>query len=47
VPHPDGDWRLYLSCATPGTPHWRIDALDADQVADLPAGRLTTELVTP
>ena len=22
-------WRLYVSCATPGTRHWRIDALDA------------------
>lgn len=22
-------WRLYVSCATPGTKHWRIDALDA------------------
>ena len=25
----DGRWRLYVSCATPGTKHWRIDALDA------------------
>jgi hypothetical protein len=24
-----GGWRLYVSCATPGTKHWRIDALDA------------------
>lgn len=22
-------WRIYVSCATPGTKHWRIDALDA------------------
>lgn len=22
-------WRLFVSCATPGTKHWRIDALDA------------------
>jgi hypothetical protein len=26
---PDGSWRLYVSCATPGTRHWRVDALDA------------------
>ena len=26
---PEGGWRLYVSCATPGTKHWRIDALDA------------------
>jgi len=26
---PDGGWRLYVSCATPGTLHWRVDAVDA------------------
>ena len=26
---PGGTWRLYVSCATPGGKHWRIDALDA------------------
>ncbi len=26
---PDGGWRLYLSCATPGTLHWHVDAVDA------------------
>jgi hypothetical protein len=26
---PDGGWRLYLSCATPGTKHWRIELLEA------------------
>ncbi|MQY09328.1 glycoside hydrolase family protein [Actinomadura macrotermitis] len=25
----DGRWRLYLSCATPGTKHWRIEVLEA------------------
>ena len=30
VPLPNGRWRLYVSCATPGTLHWRVDALDAD-----------------
>ena len=29
VPLPDGSWRVYVSCATPGTKHWRVDALDA------------------
>jgi hypothetical protein len=26
---PDGAWRIYLSCATPGTKHWRVEMLDA------------------
>jgi hypothetical protein len=25
----DGRWRLYLSCATPGTKHWRVELLEA------------------
>lgn len=25
----DGSWRLYVSCATTGTDHWRVEALDA------------------
>lgn len=25
----DGTWRLYLSCATPGTKHWRVEVLEA------------------
>jgi hypothetical protein len=31
----DAGWRLYVSCATPGTKHWRIDALDAGSLARL------------
>jgi hypothetical protein len=32
----DGDrWRLYVSCATPGTKHWRVDLLDAPTVEEL------------
>jgi hypothetical protein len=27
---PDGGWRLYLSCATSGTKHWRVEVLEAD-----------------
>lgn len=30
---PDGVWRLYLSCATPGTKHWRVDVLEAPDPA--------------
>jgi hypothetical protein len=26
---PDGRWRLYLSCATTGTRHWRVEAAEA------------------
>jgi hypothetical protein len=26
---PSGTWRLYLSCATPGTRHWRVELLEA------------------
>lgn len=26
---PDGTWRLYVSCATPGTKHWRVELLEA------------------
>jgi hypothetical protein len=26
---PSGRWRLYLSCATPGTKHWRVEMTEA------------------
>jgi hypothetical protein len=36
----DGTWRLYLSCATPGTKHWRVELIEADAPdAFDPAGR--------
>jgi hypothetical protein len=38
---PGGGWRLYLSCATPGSKHWWVEALDADSPEDLPTGRRT------
>ena len=41
---PDGGWRLYLSCATPGSKHWWVEALDADRPEDLPSGRRTVVL---
>ncbi len=28
---PSGRWRLYLSCATYGTKHWRVELLEADR----------------
>jgi hypothetical protein len=31
VTRPEGGWRLYLSGATPGTLHWWVKAIDADQ----------------
>jgi hypothetical protein len=44
VPRPDGGWRLYLSCATPGSKHWWIEAVDADDPVDLEQGRRTVVL---
>jgi hypothetical protein len=32
---PSGRWRLYVSAATPGTKHWRVDLLEADTPAGL------------
>jgi hypothetical protein len=32
---PQGRWRLYVSCATPGTKHWWVDVLEADSVEEL------------
>jgi hypothetical protein len=29
----DGRWRLYVCCATPGSKHWWIDVLEADEPA--------------
>ena len=31
----DEQWRLYVSCATPGSKHWRIDALEARDLEGL------------
>ncbi|WP_113704152.1 hypothetical protein [Nonomuraea lactucae] len=39
---PEGRWRLYLSCATHGTKHWRVEVLEAaDPAAFDPASRET------
>jgi hypothetical protein len=44
IRRPDGGWRLYLSCSTPGSKHWWIEALDADTPAGLAEGTRTTVL---
>jgi hypothetical protein len=38
VAKPGGGWRLYLSCATPGSKHWWVEAVDADRPEDLAQG---------
>jgi hypothetical protein len=40
----DGGWRIYVSCATPGSRHWRIDAVDAGDPAGLAGAPATTVL---
>jgi hypothetical protein len=44
VRRPDGGWRLYVSCATPGTKHWWVEAVDADDVPGLASGERTVVL---
>lgn len=41
---PGGGWRLYLSCATPRTKHWWIEAVDAQTPADFSNGTRRTVL---
>ncbi|MFT4294538.1 MAG: hypothetical protein QM582_03900 [Micropruina sp.] len=40
----DGGWRLYLSCATPGSKHWWVEAVDAATPEEFPSGRRTVVL---
>ena len=42
---PDGRWRLYLSCATTGTKHWRVEVTDAAHPAEFDVRR--REVVLP
>jgi hypothetical protein len=42
---PDGRWRLYLSCATTGTKHWRVEATEAAHPAEFDVTR--RDLVLP
>jgi hypothetical protein len=41
---PEGAWRLYVSCATPESKHWWIEAIDADRPEDFADGRRTVVL---
>ncbi len=41
---PDGTWRIYVSCATPDSDHWRVDAVDADEPANFAADSARTVL---
>jgi len=38
----DGTWRLYVSVATPGTKHWRVDLLEAATAEALATARPVT-----
>jgi len=40
----DGRWRLYVSVATPGTKHWRVDLLEAATPSDLATAEPRTVL---
>ena len=44
LPLPTGGWRLYVSCATPNSKHWWIEAIDSPTVEELPFGRRTVVL---
>ena len=44
IPLPAGGWRLYVSCATPDSKHWWIEAVEAATPADLPSGQRTVVL---
>ncbi|HKT05056.1 MAG TPA: hypothetical protein VJT31_36535 [Rugosimonospora sp.] len=41
---PEGRWRVYISCATPGTKHWRVDVLEADEPEKLAVAEPVTVL---
>ena len=41
----DGTWRLYLSCATPGTKHWRVEVIGAAEPGSFDPRR--SEVVLP
>jgi hypothetical protein len=44
VRRPDGGWRLFLSCATPDSKHWWIEAVDADEPDQFERGVRTVVL---
>ena len=34
---PDGSWRIYVSCATRNSDHWRVEVIEADEPANFAA----------
>ncbi len=44
VPLPTGGWRLYLSCASPNSKHWWIEAIESATPEGLPGGHRTVVL---
>lgn len=44
VRRPDGGWRLYVSCSTPNSKHWWVEAIDADRPSELGTGKRTVVL---
>lgn len=40
----EGRWRLYVSCATPESKHWRVDLLEASCPEELPLAEPVTVL---
>jgi hypothetical protein len=40
----DGRWRVYVSCATPNTDHWRVELVEADTPEGLATGTVRTVL---
>ena len=45
VRSPVGRWRLYLSCATPGSKQWRVEVLEAAHPAEFDSGH--SQVVLP
>ncbi|MFC4590191.1 glycoside hydrolase family protein [Sphaerisporangium corydalis] len=41
---PEGTWRLYISCATHNTKHWRVEVLEADDPSRFDATRRSVVL---
>ncbi len=41
---PDGTWRLYVSCATYGTKHWRVEVIEASHPAEFDPTRCQVTL---
>jgi hypothetical protein len=41
---PDGRWRVYVSCATPNTKHWRVDLVESATPEGLSTAAATTVL---